>query len=108
MWRATNNCEANEDDRNALADHDCYMPLHDCTGLSGWCDCNGNADKDDGEKGFNCTELNATVIAWRANNPGENLTCFSGNHCTLPGSSLLSISEQIEALQTDEEGEWEY
>jgi len=45
--------------------------------MSGWCDCDGNGRLDNGEKGFNCEDLNNTKTS-------------CSNYCnqTLPASAL--------------------
>jgi len=95
-------------DLNERANGRCGAELEMCTGKAGWCDCDGDEKKDDDELGWNCTELNLTIFEWKTSQPPKNEapTCFTMGNCTKP-ASLLSISENLKALQPDE-NEWEY
>jgi len=83
MFRATNNCSM-LGPLKASVEFDCSASIKYCEGLSGFCDCDGDGEKDDGEEGFDCP------------NPEDDVTYFScwPKYCK-PPSLLTTAQEEI-------------
>jgi len=59
-WRQTGGCDPHGD-RETEKDHSCSTSIG--KGASGFCDCDGDGEWDDGEKGFKCGEAPAGCAA---------------------------------------------